>query len=175
MVPFLVVFVPFCKTASKSSFRLAKVSLPAANLSDLARQGLVFVFEVLASLLAGSLRFLLGAVGEVRLQHGPPTVVELGPFLPAEHGAALGDVTVRNERVLQTLRVASEDAAEEVIHPLQDDGVVAREILESQVGSLAGYGVEEHRGTEGGVRPSVFVGDGEEGRKAVGGILLQAP
>ena len=73
------------------------VSLPAANLLDFGRQRLVLVFEVLASLLAGGLRFLLGAVGEVRLQHGPPAVVELGPFLPAQQGAGLGDVTVGNK------------------------------------------------------------------------------
>ena len=52
--------------------------------------------------------------------------------------------------------------------------MIAGEILESQVGSLAAHGVEEHCGPEGSVRPSVFVVDGEEGREAVGGILLQA-
>src|SRR4029453_44881 len=78
------------------------------------------------------------------------------------------------ERVLQTLRVAPDNGAEEVVHPLQNDGMVAGEILESQVGPLAAHGVEEHRGPEGSVRPSVFVVDGEEGRKTVGGILFQA-
>ena len=104
----------------------------------------------------------------------PPAVVELGPFLPAEQGADLGDVTVRDEGVLQTLRVAPDNGAEEVVHPLQDDGMVAGEVLESQAGSVAAHGVEEHGGPEGSVRPGVLVGDGEEGREAVGGILLHA-
>ena len=150
------------------------VSLPAANLLDFGRQRLVLVFEILASLLAGGLRFLLRAVGEVRLQQGPPAVVELGPFLPAEKGPGLGDVTVRNEGVLQTLRVAPDNGTEEVVNPLQDDGMVAGEILESQVGSLAAHGVEEHGSPEGSVRPSVLVVDGKEGRETVGGILLHA-
>src|SRR6476659_9989331 len=107
------------------------VSRPAANLPDLGRQRLVLVFEVLASLLAGGLCLFFRAVGEMRLQQGPPTVVQLGPFLPAEEGADLGDVTVRNERVLQTLRVASDNGTEEVVNPLHDDGMVAGEILES--------------------------------------------
>jgi hypothetical protein len=151
----------------------AKVLLPATNLPDLGREGFVLVFEVLASLLAGGLRLLFVAVGEMRLQHGPPAVVELRPFLPAEQGAGLGDVTVRNEGVLQTLRVAPDDAAEEVVHPLQDDGVVAGKVLESQIGPLAAHGVKEHGGPEGSVRLTVLVVDGEEGRKAVGGILFQ--
>jgi len=107
------------------------VSISAANLSDLGREDLVLVFEVLASLLANGLRFFPRAVDEVRLQHGPPTVVELGPFLPAEQRAHLRDVTVCNEGVLQTLRVAPDDAAEKVVHPLEDDRMVAGEILKS--------------------------------------------
>src|SRR5436309_13083444 len=150
-----------------------KCSLPGTHLPDLGGQNLILFFEVRASLLAGGLRFLLGAVGEVQLQHGPPTVVELGPFLPAEQGAALGDVTVGNEGVLQTLRVAPDNGAEEIVHPLQDDGVIAGEILESQVGSLAAHGVEEHGAPKGSVRPSVLIVNGEEGGEAVGGILLQ--
>jgi len=67
----------------------------------------------------------------VRLQHRPPTVVELGPFLPAEHWAHLRDVTVCDEGVLQTLRVAPDDPAEKVVHPLEDDRMVAGEILKS--------------------------------------------
>src|SRR5204862_7564569 len=84
-------------------------------------------------------------------------VIKLGPFLRAEHGTEVWDVTVRDERVLQTLRVAPDDGAEEVVHPLQNDGVVAGEILEGQVRSLAAHGVEEHCGTEGGVRPGVLI------------------
>ena len=52
--------------------------------------------------------------------------------------------------------------------------MVAGEVLESQVGPLATHGVEEHRGPEGSVRPSALIVNGEEGREAVGGILLQA-
>ena len=52
--------------------------------------------------------------------------------------------------------------------------MVAGEILESQGGSLAVHGVEEHRGPEGSVRPGVLVVDREAGREAVGGILFQA-
>jgi hypothetical protein len=51
--------------------------------------------------------------------------------------------------------------------------MVTGEILESQVGPLAAHGVEEHRAPEGGIRSSILVVDGEEGREAVGGILLQ--
>jgi hypothetical protein len=101
----------------RTRFRLAKLSLPATNFPDLGRQGLVLVFEVLASLLAGGLGHLLVAVGKVRLQQGPPAVVEMGPFLPAEQGAGLVNVTVRDERVLQTLRVAPDNGAEEVCTP----------------------------------------------------------
>ena len=50
--------------------------------------------------------------------------------------------------------------------------MVAGEILESQVGPLAAHGVEEHRGAEGSLRPSVLVVHGEEGREAVGGIFF---
>ena len=39
------------------------VSLPPANLPDLGREGFVLVFEILASLLAGGLRFLLDGEG----------------------------------------------------------------------------------------------------------------
>jgi hypothetical protein len=46
---------------------------------------------------AGGLRFLLGTVGEMRLQQDPPTVIELGPFLPAKQGATLGKVAVGNQ------------------------------------------------------------------------------
>jgi hypothetical protein len=36
---------------------------------------------------------------------------------------------VRDQGVPQTLRVATDDAAAEVIHPLEDYGMVAEEIL----------------------------------------------
>src|SRR5258705_13994447 len=72
------------------------------------------------------------------------------------------------------LRVAPDDAAEKVVHPLEDDGMVAGKVLESQVGPLAAHGVEEHSGPEGSVRPSVLIIDGEEGGETIGGILLQA-
>ena len=52
--------------------------------------------------------------------------------------------------------------------------MVAGKVLESQVRPLAARGVEEHRGPEGSVRPSVLIVNGEEGREAVCGILLQA-
>ena len=71
-----------------------------ANLPDLGREGFVLVFEIIASLLAGGLSLFLAAIGKVRLQHGPPAVVELGPFLPAKHGAGLGNVPVGDEGVL---------------------------------------------------------------------------
>ena len=80
---------------------------------------------------ADALHFLPGAFGEVRLQHGPPTVVELGLFLPAEQRTLLRDVTVSDEEVLQAVRVAPDDTAEKVVHPLEDNGMVAREILKS--------------------------------------------
>jgi hypothetical protein len=57
------------------------VSLAAANLPDLVRQDFIFCSGILASLLAGGRRLLFKAIGEMPLQHGPPTVVELGPFL----------------------------------------------------------------------------------------------
>src|SRR5262249_24827327 len=75
--------------------------------------------------------------------------------------------------VLQTLRVAPDDAGEKVVHPLEDDGMVAGEILKSQVRPLAAHGVKEHRGSEGSVGSSVLVVDSEEGCEAVGRILLQ--
>src|SRR5215831_12222944 len=52
--------------------------------------------------------------------------------------------------------------------------MIAGKILERKVRFLAGQCVEEHRGPEGSVWPSVFVVDGEERREAIGGILLQA-
>jgi hypothetical protein len=92
----------------------------------------------------------------------------------AEQGASSGDVAVRDEGILQTLRVAPDNAAEEVVYPLQDDGVIAGEILESKIRSLAAHGVEERGAAEGSVRPRVLVVDSKEGREAVGGILLHA-
>src|SRR5262245_19217839 len=82
------------------------VSLPPANLPDLIRYGLHLFREVLESLLLRRLSLRLVTVGEVRLQNSPPAVVQLGPFLPAKHGAAFRDVAVGNEEVLQPLRVA---------------------------------------------------------------------
>jgi len=111
----------------------------------------------------------------VTLQYGPPTVVELGPFVPAEQGASFGDVAVRNEKILQTLRVAPDNGAEEVVYPLQNDGVIVGEILESKIRSLAAHGVEEHGAAEGGVQPRVLVVDSKEGREAVGGIPPPCP
>jgi hypothetical protein len=48
-------------------------SLLAAHLLKLAKQGVVLVFQVLASLLAGGLRLLLVAVSEVRLDQSLPS------------------------------------------------------------------------------------------------------
>jgi hypothetical protein len=103
---------------------------------------------------AGGLRLFLIAVCEMRLQQGPPALAELGPFLPAEHGTRLWDVTIRNEGVLQTLRVIPNNGAEEVIQPLQNHGMIAGEMLQSQIGSLAAHGLEEHRRAESSVRRS---------------------
>ena len=61
-------------------------SLLAAHLPELGEQRVVLVFEVLASLLADRLRLFIVAWGEVRLEHCPPAVVELRPFLAAEQG-----------------------------------------------------------------------------------------
>lgn len=119
-------------------------SLPAANLPDLGRQNLILFFEILESLLASGLCLLLVAVGEVRLEHGPPAVVELRPFLPAKQGAHVGNVTVSDEGVLQTLGVATHNAGEEVVHALEDYGMVAGKVLESQIGPFAAHGVEKH-------------------------------
>ena len=52
--------------------------------------------------------------------------------------------------------------------------MIAGKILESQIWPLAAHSVEEHRGPEGSVCPSVFVVDGEERPEAIGAILLQA-
>jgi hypothetical protein len=84
----------------------------------------------------------------------------------------LGNVTVGNEGVLQPLRVAPDDAAEKVVHSLEDDRMVAGEFLESQVRLLAPHGIEEHSAPEGSVRSGVLVVDSEEGGEAVGGILF---
>jgi hypothetical protein len=73
---------------------------------------------------------------------------------------------------LQTLWVASNDAAEEIVHPLENDRMIAGEISESQVRPFAAHGVEEHRAPEGSIWSRVLIVDGEEGREAVGGIFL---
>ena len=55
------------------------------------------------------------------------------------------------------LWVAPDNGTEEIVNPLHDDGMVAGEILECQVGSLAAHGVEEHGSPKGSVRPGVLV------------------
>src|SRR5689334_15524884 len=131
--------------------RAPTCSLLAAHLPELGRQRVDVLFEVLARLLAEGLRLFLVAEGEIRLEHGPPAVVELRPFLAAEHGAGLGDVAVADEG-MEALGIAPKNGAKEVVDPLQDDSVVAGEVLDRQVGRLAAEGIEEHGGAEGSIR-----------------------
>src|SRR5262249_38570198 len=79
-----------------------------------------------------------------------------------------------NEGVLQPLRVASNNCAQKIVHSLEDDRMVAREILESQVRPLASHGIEEHCAPDRSVWSSALVVDGEEGGEAVRGILFHA-
>ena len=108
----------------------------------------------------------------MRLEQGPPAVVELRPFPAAEHGTGLGDVAIGDEG-LEPLGIVPEDGAKEVVDALLDDSVVAGEVIRGQVRVFAADGIEEHGGAEGSIRPGVLVDDGEEGGEAVGGILLQ--
>jgi len=71
--------------------------LLAAHLLELGEQSVVLGFEIQASLPAYRLGLLLVARGEMRLELRPPAIVELRPFLAAQHGAGLWDVAVGDE------------------------------------------------------------------------------
>lgn len=58
---------------------------------------------------------------------------------------------------LQALWVAADDVAEKVIDPLKDTGMIAGEILESQIGPLVAHGVKQHRSPESSNRNPVFL------------------
>src|SRR5262245_14621284 len=127
--------------------------------------------------LGACLLLLLGAliferVAEMRLELGPPAVVEPRPFLRTERRATLRQVPGGHQRVAVLALVAPVEEAQEVEHSLLGDRVIARKVLERQFALLPSERVEEDCACQCLIRSTLV--DGVEDREPVGGVLFVA-